>query len=201
MIKIDSALLLDTFNEFSKTIYPFIFIYLKLNSYRDFNNINLVNINYLYISKRFNISKDLAKKAVKYLIKKNFLIKKENNTYFILDEFEYFNKLRTLKREKFYTRGVVFRIRKKFFYKLLRVLNYNFLAIKLYYFLIIISQHDLWTTIKQLRCQTKITKIIKYARVWVQEDKFYEILKSLINIGLIKVDQKKKIHTLIDFVV
>lgn len=200
-IKIDSALILDSFSLLHNNVAAIIFIYLKFNTYLDEYGANIIDINIKNISKKTNIKNTIIKKALNILIKQKFIFNKENNIYYIFDEFDFFDKLRVLKREKFYTRGVVFNIKKSFFYKFLKNIKDNYLAFRLYYFLLIITQHDLWSSQLQVRSKTPMTEITKLARVWCMEDIFFKNITILINIGLIKIDQKHKVHTLTKFVV
>lgn len=200
-IKIDSALILDSFSLLHNNVAAIIFIYLKFNTYLDEYGANIIDINIKNISKKTNIKITIIKKALNILIKQKFIFNKENNIYYIFDEFDFFDKLRVIKREKFYTRGVVFNIKKSFFYKFLKNIKDNYLAFRLYYFLLIITQHDLWSSQLQVRSKTPMTEITKLARVWCMEDIFLKNITILINIGLIKIDQKHKVHTLTKFVV
>lgn len=201
LIKIDSAILLDTFGLLRNMVSSILFVYLKFNIYKDEYGINVVNIDINDINKKTGINIKKINNGLNSLIKNKFILNKENNVYYMFNESEYFDNLRKIQREKFYTRGVVFNIKKSFFYKFLKKINNNFLAFRLYYFLLLITQHDLWPNQLQVRSKIPMTETVKLARVWCVEDIFFKNLSLLIEAGLVIVDQKHKIHTLIKFVV
>ena len=200
-IKVDSSIMLDTFGILRNNVSCILFIVLKLNSYKDEYGIPVVNINLKDLNKKTNITPAKIKTAIKRLIAKKIIIKKSKEIYYIPTEIDYCNKLRTIRREKFYTRGAVFRINKKFFYKFIKAIDNNYLVFKIYYFLLLVTQHDIWFNTEQVRSKVKLTAIVKLARVWCNETIFYEILNILTDLGLIVIDQKYKIHTIKNFVV
>lgn len=201
LIKIDSAIILDTFSILRNLTASIIFIFLKFNIYKDNDGINVVKINTKEISNKIKMDEFTLKKGLNALIKHKFISNKLNDVYYIFDEHEYFNDLRRIRREKFYTRGVVFKIKKRFFNKFLRKIKNDYLAFRIYYFLLIITQHDLWPNAVQVRSKTPMTQTTKLARVWCMDDIFFKSIKTLIDIGIIIIDHKHKVHTFTKFMV
>jgi len=140
-----------------------------------------------------NIKPMLYNFSVKRLSKIGLLLKHENNFYSLSDERSLCNYLRTQRRERIYTRFACATISKKFFYDFIKIIN-NPLDFRIYYYLYLVSQLDLWPDVKQIRCKYSIQEIKNLLSPITKDYDFIKSFQFLQKHGLVILDQFKKVH-------
>lgn len=192
IIKVDAALLVDSFSVFHSRNTPIVWCHLKFLEKK--NNNEPFKIDLDEISKELNIKFKFIKSAIKKLTLLGLLIINEKGLYYTTSERELFNLLRSKRKEKFYTRIAVINIEEQFFYKFISKIN-DPLLFRIYFYLIIMGQHDLWPDEDRIRCQITMYRVLRFASVWCMETTLVECFNNLIDLGLILIDQKHRVHT------
>lgn len=192
-IKVDAALMVDSFSIFFSNYASIIWCHLKFKEQTACKS--GFDLNYKEMTELLNLTERQIKVPINKFINYGLLMKNKYGRYFTLSERDLLNKLRNSKKEKFYTRYALFTIEKDFFYKFVKNIKGK-LTFKAYYIFQLLSQHDLWPDANQIRCQFSMQKILKTGRLWSHEEGMIESLNELIDLGLVIVDQNHKLHTL-----
>jgi hypothetical protein len=192
VLKIDAAFLIDSFGVWNSRYVAMVWIHLKFKESKSEYKFFLFNIN--KIADELGFSVKVVKNSMKKLRKYGLILKNGTGFEYLTNERDFCNELRKIRKEKFYTRFAMFSLSDKFFYGFIKNID-DPLTFRIYYYLMLITQHDLWPRIPQIRSKISMNKLIKMARIWCLEESFTPRLDELTELGLILVDQNHKVHT------